>query len=95
MTQFERRRYIANPNVVAQRVSGALVVLQVESGQYYCLDEVGERIWELVTQGQPLQLVAQALSAEYDASLEQILQDVEELTEELSRERLLLDAPAD
>jgi hypothetical protein len=92
---FEQRRYIANPNTVTQRVSGALVVLQVESGHYYSLDGVGERIWELLTQGQTLGAVAQILSAEYDAPLAQIRQDVEELTEELSRERLLLDAPAD
>jgi len=95
VTQFERRRYITNPNVVAQHVSGALIVLQVESGQYYSLDGIGERIWELVAQGQTLGAVAQILSAEYDAPLEQILQDVEELIEELSHERLLLAAPAD
>lgn len=95
MTQFEQRRYMANPDAVTQRVSGALVLLHVESGQYYSLDGVGERMWELLTQGQTLEAVAQTLSVEYDAPLEQILQDVKELTEELSRERLLLDAPAD
>lgn len=95
MTQFEQRRYITNPKTVAQRVAGALIVLQIETGQYYSLEGVGERIWELVSQGKTLGMVAQSLSAEYDAPLEQILQDVVELTEELSREKLLLDAPAD
>ena len=75
--------------VIAQRASGALVLLNVESGQYYALNAVGARLWELCGEPQSVKAVAAALSQEYEAPLETIRADLVELLEELAGEKLV------
>lgn len=67
-------------DVVWRLVEGEVVLLNVMSGQYYSLDAVGSRVWELIPQeGAALGTVCAALAQEFDASGDQIQQDVETL----------------
>lgn len=69
-----------HPDVVWRLVEGEVVLLNVMSGQYYSLDTVGSRVWELIPQeGTALNAVCAALTAEFDAPLEKIQHDVETL----------------
>lgn len=67
-------------DVVWRLVEGEVVLLNVMSGQYYSLDTVGSRVWELIPQeGAALGAVCQTLAQEFDAPVEQIQQDVDTL----------------
>lgn len=67
-------------DVVWRLVEGEVVLLNVMSGQYYSLDAVGSRVWELIPQeGAVLGTVCATLAQEFDAPLEQIQQDVDTL----------------
>ena len=77
--------------VVKQRASTSLVLLDIESGEYYSLNEVGDRVWELCDGSRSIRAVIAEISREYDASEDVIATDVTELLEELVGANLLVE----
>ena len=45
---------VASPDQVSSDLAGEIVMLNLASGTYYGLDEVGARIWNLVQQPTPV-----------------------------------------
>jgi pyrroloquinoline quinone biosynthesis protein D len=77
--------------VIAQQADSTLVLLSLTSGQYYALDDVGVRVWELCDGARTVAEVVSILSQEYDAPAETIEADVLELLEDLAREQLVVE----
>ena len=75
---------ILSPEVISQEVSGETVLLDLESENYFGLDEVGTRIWQLMKETNDLQAIYQTLLAEYDVSEERLQQDLDTLLGEIS-----------
>ena len=75
--------------VMARQVGDELVILDLKSGNYYGLDPVGARIWQLLTEGMALPQVCDVLLAEYDVSRAALEQDIERLIGDLSAKGLL------
>jgi hypothetical protein len=50
-----------------RELSGESVLLDLHSGSYFGLNEVGTRAWRVMTQGGSLQDVSDALRDEFDA----------------------------
>jgi coenzyme PQQ biosynthesis protein PqqD len=78
--------------VLVQEAQGQTVLLRLEDGGYYALDEVGALIWELCDGQRSLGDVVAALCAEFDAPEATVTADVLEFVGELRHERLLVDA---
>lgn len=79
---------------IPQRVSFRLVrdemaLLDLETGVYYGLDEVGARMWELLAEHGTVEAVAQRMLEEYDVAPEQLRGDLLRLVEELAAKRLI------
>lgn len=55
-------------HVLATAGSDELVLLDLRSGSYFTLNDVGSRIWSLLASGATLQSVVEAIRAEYDNS---------------------------
>jgi hypothetical protein len=72
------QRLTTNAMVVCAEVEGEAVLLDVDSGFYYGLDEIGTLIWRLLGEGANHEGIVQAILAEYDASVEQVTADVDE-----------------
>lgn len=70
--------------VVAAREGDHTVLLDPEHDQYYGLDEVGSRIWELLKQGMEFRDVLQRLREEYDAPDDVIERDARALLKDLA-----------
>ena len=45
------RTFQLSPDVLFQEVSGEMVLLDLNSEQYFGLDEIGARIWSLLESG--------------------------------------------
>ena len=58
-------------DVVFRELDGEAVVLNLESGMYFGLDEVGTRIWRLVEEHRSLRPALEALEVEFDAASDQ------------------------
>ena len=71
--------FTVSKDVLFQEVSGETVLLDLESEQYFGLDEVGTRIWALLNEGQGVAAIVETLLTEYEVEREQLEADVREL----------------
>ena len=78
-----------SPHVVSRVVDDETVLLNLEGGLYFGVDQVGHRIWELTGEGKTLQEIVDAIVAEYDVSREQAEGDVLAFAEPLVERGLL------
>jgi coenzyme PQQ biosynthesis protein PqqD len=76
--------------IVAQQAAGQWVLLDVSTGQYYGLDQVGGRIWQLCDGTRSVRQIAEVLSDEFDAAGQSVENDVAGLVSELVGESLLV-----
>jgi hypothetical protein len=90
-TKLERRR-----GVLAQQVKvddPSTVLLNPSSGEYYTLEPVGTRVWQLCDGKHTISEIAAIIGQEYEASVEVIESDVFELAKELLHEELVAVVP--
>ena len=80
--------------VIAQEVDGQTILLRVDDGGYYAIDEVGATIWALCDGSNAVSDIVVKLALEFDAPEATIRSDVVEFIQDLRRERLLVDAGA-
>lgn len=73
-----------SPDVISQEVSGETVLLDLESENYFGLDEVGTRIWQLIRETGDLQAVYDGLLAEYEVDEQLLSRDLSRLLDELT-----------
>jgi len=63
-----QQKVIISPEVISQEVDGETVLLDMQSENYFGLDETGTRIWQLLKDTDDLQAVFNTLLDEYDVS---------------------------
>ena len=62
-------------HVHVREFDGELVILDLDKGCYFCLDEVGTRVWQLVSGGSTFADAAEQLEREYDTTRARMLED--------------------
>jgi hypothetical protein len=62
--------------LMAADMNGSAVMMDIMTGKYYNLGEVGGRIWELLEEPMTLGALVQKLTAEYDVSAERCRSDM-------------------
>jgi hypothetical protein len=75
--------------ILQQEAAGTIVLLDVDSGQYYALDEVGGRVWNLCDGSRTVSELVAVLSEEFEAPAETIQRDLVELLTDLANENLV------
>jgi Coenzyme PQQ synthesis protein D (PqqD) len=78
-----------SPDVLYRDLEGQAVILDLSSGLYFGLNEVGTRIWTLIGEGRTVADIAQILSHEYAADASSIERDVRELADALLSRNLI------
>jgi len=81
------------PQVVSTRIGDTTVLMHRERGTYHTLNEVGSRVWELLSAGSSLKLMVHQLLSEYDVSQPQLENDVTQVVETLLRQDLIAPGP--
>lgn len=81
-------------SVLFQQVSGEAVLLDMDSEQYFGLDEVGTRIWQLIAEHGRLAAVYATLLDEYAVQPEVLKQDLVDLVALLADKGLIVVAKA-
>ncbi len=74
--------------VIDRIVDGETLLIHLQSGEYFSLNPIGTRIWQLISDERTLDDIAHVLVQEYDVTLEQVQADVAALAADLIRERL-------
>jgi coenzyme PQQ biosynthesis protein PqqD len=76
--------------VIAQKAANDLLLFNIEDGNYYSLNEIGSRIWELCDGTRSVSQLVAVLATEYDATHEDLETDVAELLENLQSGKLIV-----
>lgn len=79
-----------SPDVVFRSLDGEAVLLDLASGTYFGLNEVGTRVWQMIEAGRNEPAIVAALAGEYAAEPAAIAADVRRLVGELRARRLVV-----
>jgi len=88
-------RAAAPAHVLVRLLDQESVLLNLESEQYFGLDETGTRMWQVVTTSPNIDAAYQELLAEYDVQPEMLRENLNELLGRLVEHGLLQVLPAD
>jgi hypothetical protein len=78
------------PDDVMFRILGdEAVILNVGTGVYFGLDEVGTRMWQLMSEHGSTEKVIEVMLTEYEVDEEQLRGDLETLIQQLSEKGLV------
>lgn len=78
-----------NDEVIEADIDGDKVMMDIESGNYYGLDPVARRIWEILETPMTANQVAEQLIQEFDVSLDQCQTDIQPFIEDMVNNQLL------
>jgi len=81
-------------DVVFQQLDGEAIVLNLTTGQTCNLDEIGARMWELLSKHAAIEPAYLALLDEYDVQQDRLKADLIELVDNLAAHGLLAFQPA-
>jgi hypothetical protein len=71
------------PDVLVQELQGEAVLLNVRNGQYFGLDDVGTRMWAVLTTTESFRSACETLLTEYKVEPGRLEQDLKDLVTKL------------
>jgi len=77
--------------VIAQKASNDFLLFNMDDGNYYSLNEVGCRIWELCDGTHSVQQIIDTLAQEYDEARDVLAGDVVEFLEKFLSDKLIVE----
>ncbi|MFO7685078.1 MAG: PqqD family protein [Desulfobacterales bacterium] len=90
--------FAPSEDVVARKIEGETIIIPIVAGigdledDLYTLNETGQAIWEKLDGKQSIQGIIKELSAEYQAPVEEIQEDVVGIVKELARRKIIVGA---
>jgi Coenzyme PQQ synthesis protein D (PqqD) len=78
-----------NDAVLFQELQGEAVLLNLNTGVYFGLEEIGTRVWQLIGEKQVLSRVLETMLQEYDVAEEKCAQALLELVAEMQEQGLV------
>ena len=84
-----KKKLLLSDNVFAQEVDGEMVLLDMNSENYFGLDEVGCDIWQAIQGNNSLQAVYDSMLENYDVEPERLKKDLVEFVDQLREAGLI------
>jgi len=75
-----------SPSVMAAEVDGEIVMMSIEQGSYFGLDDVGSDIWKRIEQPCSFAALVDGLAADYEADRNTIVSDVTALLTQMAEQ---------
>jgi len=76
-------------DVMISRVEDEIVLLNLESEQYFALDDIGARVWELLSEYGSTEIVIEQMTTEYDVDPDEFRADLSKLLSDLQEAGLV------
>lgn len=80
---------VAAPGQLSSGLDAEATLLRIETGESFCLDAVGTRVWSFIQAPRRVREIRDLLLKEYEVDAQQCREDLMELLEELAREGLI------
>jgi hypothetical protein len=81
---------VAAKNQVSSELAGEAVILHIDRGIYFGLDEIGARVWEMIQKPKKISAVLDTLLEEYQVSSDRCEDDLLTLISSLANEGLVM-----
>jgi len=75
--------------IVASDIDGETVMMSIQNGEYYGLDDIGSRIWELIEKPVKVSDLIDILLERFDVDRETCERDVLKFLNELNEDKIL------
>ena len=75
-----------SPSVLVAEVDGEIVMMSIEKGRYFGLDDIGSDIWKRIEQPCSFAALVEALADDYDADRATIKADVTALLAQMAEQ---------
>jgi len=79
-----------NPELVSSDIDGEKVMMSIESGEYFGLDPVGGRIWELIENPIQVNILIEKLLDEFEVEKELCEADTLDFLNQLLEKNLII-----
>lgn len=76
-------------NVVSCEIDAKTVMLDIENGKYHGFNEVGSRIWQMISEPMEIDKICAILAAEFEISQEQCEVEVLRFLQKLDETKLI------
>ncbi len=86
----EKTLVARDPEMLASEMDGEKVMMSIERGEYYGLDETGSRIWDLIENETQVGDIVVQLLEDFDVDRDECARDVLEFLEELKQKGLIM-----
>jgi hypothetical protein len=73
------RKLAVSPEVLSQTVGDEAVLLDLRREEYFSLNAVGRRVWELLQENSDVDVIRERLLEEYDVAVEALDKDLNDL----------------
>jgi hypothetical protein len=80
---------VNSPDVVHEIIDGEAVIINLQTGSYYSIDQVGAEIWSLLANGAAASEVVEGIAERFSGEREQIEGGVFKLLDQLQSEGLI------
>ena len=91
MRELTRESVISQvEEIVASDIDGETVMMSIESGKYYGLDDIGSRIWEFIEKPIKVSDLIDTLLERFDVDRETCEKDVLKFLNELNEDKILI-----
>ena len=79
-----------NPELVHSDMDGETVMMSIEQSEYYGLDSVGTRIWNLIEEEMSVSDICTSLVSEYEVEKQQCQQDVIHFLQDMIEQKTII-----
>ncbi|MDZ7817300.1 MAG: lasso peptide biosynthesis PqqD family chaperone [Aliarcobacter sp.] len=78
-----------NNDLLSSEMDDELVMMNLESNNYYGLNKIGKDIWEILEENQTLESLCNKLIEKYDVSFEECKNDITPFLEKLKESNII------
>jgi hypothetical protein len=81
---------VNTPNVLQETIDGEVVIVNLDSGNYYSMAQVGADIWSFIESGDAVAEVVNAIRQRYDGDHVDVEDAVNQFVDQLQQEALIV-----
>jgi hypothetical protein len=86
---------VNQPEVVSETIDGEVIIINLDSGTYYSLNDLSAAVWTYIEQGASVNQIVGKLSAVYAANANLIATELPQFVEQLLAENLIVENGAE
>ena len=78
-----------SPEILHSIVDNEIIMMNIETGKYFGVDDIGGRIWELIENPMTFEALCNTLQAEYEVDEQTCIADTKEFLDTLIEKKII------